>query len=437
MDFRIKAQNVHSVMSKYMLVDGFDIVFDYERSHGSYIYDSKYSKEYLDFFTFFASSPIGFNHPKLNNKEFIERIGKGAIHKPSNSDIYTNEMADFVETFGLIAKPEWMKYLFFVSGGALAVENALKTAFDWKIRHNLERGKGEKGEQVIHFKHAFHGRSGYTLSLTNTFDPRKTMYFPKFKWPRVSSPALSYPVTEEVLERVKKDEEASLNEIKNAIMNNKDDIAALIIEPVQAEGGDRHFRKEYMKALRDITHENDILMIADEVQTGMGLTGKFWCIEHYDVKPDIIAFGKKSQICGIMASDRIDHVENHVFRESSRINSTWGGSLVDMIRATAILRVIEDEKLVDNAARMGEFLMKGIEGLNSPKISNVRGKGLMIAFDLEDSKKRDLMFDRLFDNGLFSIKCGDRSIRFRPALNLTQKDAEKGLEILEKSQKEI
>jgi len=437
MDFKVEAQNVHSVMSKYMLVDGFDLVFDNDRSHGSYIYDSKYSKEYLDFFTFFASSPIGFNHPKLNNDAFIKRIGKAAIHKPSNSDVYTSEMAEFVNTFGEIAKPEWMKYLFFVSGGALAVENALKTAFDWKIRKNLENGKGEKGEQVIHFQHAFHGRSGYTLSLTNTFDPRKTMYFPKFKWPRVSSPALNFPLTDKELERVKTAEEKSIVEIKKAIADNRDDIAALIIEPVQAEGGDRHFRKEFMKALRDITLENDIIFIVDEVQTGMGLSGKFWFIEHYGVNPDIIAFGKKSQICGIMASDRIDEVEKNVFKESSRINSTWGGSLVDMIRSNAILNVMKEENLVENAANVGSYLMSGIESIKSPKISNIRGKGLLMAFDLENTDLRDRMYNRLYENGLFSIKCGDKSIRFRPALNLSKADADRGLEILSKSVKEI
>ncbi|MDD3804454.1 MAG: L-lysine 6-transaminase [bacterium] len=434
---KIDPREVHSELSKFMLADGFDVVFDNDKSHGSYFYDSKNKKEILDFFTFFASSPIGFNHEKLNTPEFIQKIGKIALHKPSNSDIYTVEMAEFVSTFARVAKPEWMKYLFFVSGGALAVENALKTAFDWKIRLNLSKGKGERGTKVIHFKHAFHGRSGYTLSLTNTFDPRKTKYFPKFDWPRVESPALKFPVDAAENARVAKEEEKILNEIKQIIKNDRDDIAALIIEPIQAEGGDRHFREEFFKELRNVTLENDILFIADEVQTGMGLTGKFWCIEHYNVQPDIIAFGKKAQICGIMVSERVDEVEDHVFIEPSRINSTWGGNLVDMVRADYILRIIEEENLIENAAKVGEHLKKRINEINSEKISNVRGKGLLIAFDLENTSLRDKMFDRLFKNNLFSIKCGDKSIRFRPPLNLSVEDADKGVKILEKSLSEI
>ncbi len=437
MNININPTNVHNTLKKYMLTDGFDIVLDASKSHGSYFYDSKNNKELLDFFTFFASGPIGFNHPKLKNEEFIKKIGELAIHKPSNSDVYTVEMAEFVDTFGRIAKPDYMKYLFFVSGGALAVENALKTAFDWKIRKNLKKGIGEKGYQMIHFKNAFHGRSGYTLSLTNTFDPRKTMYFPKFDWPRITSPFLKFPIDDAEIERVKKEEDKAIEEIKKAIANNKDDIAGLIIEPIQAEGGDNHFRKEFFQKLREITLEEDIMFIVDEVQSGMGITGKFWAVEHHDVKPDIICFGKKAQVCGIMVSDRVEEAENHVFDESSRINSTWGGNYVDMIRATAILNVIDEEKLVDNAKEVGEYLLNKMLEIDTNNISNIRGKGLFIAFDLKDTDTRNKMYNVLFDNGLFSIQCGEKSIRFRPPLNLNKEDADKAIDILKKSLNEI
>ncbi len=433
----INSKNVHETIAKYMLADGFDIVCDLDKSHGSYIHDSKYNKDYLDFFTFFASFPVGFNHPMMNNDEFIKKIGKAALHKPSNSDIYTEDMAEFVETFGTIAKPDYMKYLFFVAGGALAVENAIKAAFDWKVRKNLKAGKGEKGMQIIHFERAFHGRTGYTLSLTNTFDPRKTQYFPKFDWPRVITPFLRFPIDDAEIERVKKEEQKCIEQIKGAIMENKDDIAGILIEPVQAEGGDNHFRKEFMQELKKICVENDILLIVDEVQSGMGLTGKFWAVEHYGVEPDIISFGKKAQICGIMAGKRIDEVENNVFHESSRINSTWGGNYVDMIRASQILKIIRDENLVENAAKMGEYLLEEMKKIKSDKFTNIRGLGMMIAFDLADTEKRDNMFNILFSNGLFAIKCGERSIRFRPALNLTKEDADKAMKILEKSLSEL
>lgn len=434
---RINAGNVHDVLGRYMLVDGFDMVCDMDKSHGSYFHDSKSGKEFLDFFTFFASFPIGFNHPALDNDEFIRKIGKIALHKPSNSDIYTTEMAEFVDTFGTIAKPDYMKYLFFISGGALAVENAMKTAFDWKVRMNMKKGKGEKGQKIVHFKKAFHGRSGYTLSVTNTFDPRKTKFFPKFDWPRISTPYLQFPVNETEIARVEKLEKQAIDEIKQAIAKEGDDLAAILIEPIQAEGGDNHYRPEFFKALKDITMNDDMLLIVDEVQSGMGITGKFWAVEHYGVEPDIISFGKKAQICGIMAGNRLNEVENHVFAESSRINSTWGGNLVDMVRSSQILKVIRDENLVKNAAETGKHLLDGIKAIETDRISNVRGKGLMIAFDLRDTETRGKMFNKLMDKGLFSIICGDKSIRFRPPLNLTKDEADKGIAILKDAITEI
>ena len=163
---KITAENVHSTLKKYILADGFTLVLDLKKSHGSRIVDEKTGEEYIDFFTFFASNPIGMNHPGVNNDEFKEEIFEAAIVKPSNSDIYTKFMAEFVETFGQTAKPDYMKHLFFISGGSLAVENGLKVAFDWKVQKNFQKGyKEEKGLQVLHFREAFHGRSGYTMSL--------------------------------------------------------------------------------------------------------------------------------------------------------------------------------------------------------------------------------------------------------------------------------
>src|SRR5262249_9173398 len=155
------------------------LVFDYERSHGSWVHDSRRNREYLDFMTFFGSNPIGYNHPKMKDPEFLRVLGRVAQLKPSLADVYTVEYAWFVDTMGRVALPKHLKHMFFVEGGALGVENALKTAFDWKVRRNRARGiAGERGSQVVHFREAFHGRSGYTLSLTNT-DPIKTELFPK------------------------------------------------------------------------------------------------------------------------------------------------------------------------------------------------------------------------------------------------------------------
>ena len=431
---KIDPKDVHQILSKYMLVDGFDLVLDLRKSRGCKIYDSRRDRWFLDFFSFFASSPLGCNHPALLEPEFMKKLAEVAVNKPTNSDVYTVEMAEFVETFAKIAMPDHFRHLFFIDGGAMAVENALKTAFDWKIRKNIAEGKGEKGEQVIHFQEAFHGRSGYTLSLTNTFDPRKTMYFPKFKWPRIINPKLRFPLTEENLKETIEKEKLAIQQIHEAIEKNPDDIAALIIEPIQGEGGDNHFRGEFLRELRKICDEYDIMYIIDEVQTGVGLTGKMWAYQHFDFNPDIVCFGKKTQVCGIMVSGRVDEVKENVFTVSSRINSTFGGNLVDMVRCQKYLEVIEEEKLVDNARKRGEELLKGLRELEEKypeKISNSRGRGLMCAFDLPSPEIRDKVKKMLYDNGILILPCGPSGIRFRPPLTISSEEINEGISIID------
>lgn len=429
----ISASEVLSTLSKQMLVDGFEIILDLEKSNGVTIVDEVTGDEYLDFFTFFASSPIGLNHPYLNSDKVRNVLGKVAVNKPSNSDIYTTYMAEFVDMFARIAKPKYMKHLFFIAGGALAVENGLKVAFDWKVRKNFLKGyKEEKGHKVIHFKEAFHGRSGYTMSLTNT-DPAKVKYYPKFDWPRITNPKIKFPL-ENNLDEVIKLEEKALAEIELAIKKNLDDIAVIIIEPIQAEGGDNFFRKEFFIKLREIADKNEILLMFDEVQTGFGLTGKFWAYEYY-VKPDIIAFGKKAQVCGIMVSDRIDDIDDNVFKVSSRINSTWGANFVDMVRSKFILEVITNENLVENAKKVGEhlkFQLAKIQEEFPNLITNVRGLGLMCSFDLPTTAQRKLFRETCYKEKLMILGCGDKSIRFRPPLNITEDEIDKGLTIIRK-----
>jgi L-lysine 6-transaminase len=430
---KITADKVHETISRNMLADGFDFVLDLKNSHGMHLVDEKTGDVYLDLFTFFASSPLGLNHPKLHSKKVMDELAFASVNKPSNSDIYTVLMAEFVDTFSKIAKPEYMKYLFFVAGGALAVENGLKVAFDWKVQKNFMKGiKAEKGQQVIHFKQAFHGRSGYTLSLTNT-DPTKTKYFPKFDWPRIINPKVKFPI-EDNLEEIIKLEKQAADEIYTAIKNNPDDIAAIILEPIQGEGGDNFFRKEFFEKLRMIADENDILLIFDEVQSGFGLTGKFWASDYY-VRPDIISFGKKAQVCGIMVTDRVDEVRENCFHKSSRINSTWGANLTDMVRSKHIMKIIAEENLVENAETVGRFLLQSLKEIQNEYtslISNARGLGLMCSFDMPNAEIRNKFRDECYKHKLLILGCGEKSIRFRPPLNVNKEDLIEGLKIIKK-----
>ena len=429
----VTPDKVLETIERHMLVDGFPIVVDLKKSQGARLVDERDGRSWLDFFMYFASSPIGFNHPRLVEDDFLRTLADVAVNKPSNSDFYTTYMAEFVAVLDRYAIPDYLPHLFFVSGGTLGVENALKAAFDYKIRRNFAKGAtSEVGTQVIHFKDAFHGRSGSTLSLTNT-DPVKTDYFPKFDWPRISSPGITFPLDNH-LDAVIERENKAKQEIKNAIQKHGDDIACLIIEPIQGEGGDTHYRPEFFQFLREVTEENDIIFICDEVQSGVGMTGKFWAVEHMGVEPDIIAFGKKLQTCGVMASDKLNEVDS-VFKVSGRINSTWGGNLVDMVRATRCLEVIAEENLVENARVIGQYLLASVVRLSEKfpdKIANCRGRGLMVAFDMP-ADKRDAFRQEAFKNGLIIVACGPTSIRFRPPLNLTRAEVDEAMEIIERA----
>lgn len=430
-------ESVHEVLGRHMLADGYDMVLDLDKSVGRHLWDSRRQRWFLDMFSFFATLPVGINHPGLRDEAFRAKLMRAALVNPTNSDIYTTEFAEFVETFGRVAMRPYLTQAFFVAGGTLGVENALKAAMDWKVRRNFAKGATrEIGHQILHFREAFHGRSGYTLSLTNTADPRKYQYFAKFDWPRIVNPAVRFPVDADELARVTAVEREAVAQIERAFAERKDDIAAIIIEPIQAEGGDNHFRREFMRELRRLADENEALLIFDEVQSGVGLTGRFWAHEHFDVQPDLISFGKKMQICGMIAGPKLDEEPENVFKVSSRINSTWGGNLVDMVRSQRYLEIIEEEHLVEHAAEVGRHLIAGLQDLakDVPQVfSNPRGAGLMCAIDFPNGDIRNQVADKAYDLGMVILGCGPKSVRFRPPLDVTRGEIEEALGILRKA----
>ncbi|MDL2298772.1 L-lysine 6-transaminase [Synergistaceae bacterium OttesenSCG-928-D05] len=445
----VAPEKVFSTIEELMLRDGFDIVIDMEKSQGSHIIDACSGTDWLDFYTFFASAPFGMNHPKLATPEFKEKIFRAAINKVANSDIYTQEMAEFVKTFKEVAVPDGYNHLFLIDYGTLAVENTFKVAMDWKVSKLLQAGKitpgeayaGKKGTKIMHFNEAFHGRSGYTLSVTNTNDPNKHQRFAKFTdWPRVLNPKMTFPI-EENLGITEWLEAQAVKQIKQAISDDPDGIAAIVLETIQGEGGDNHFRTEFMQQLRTICDESDIILIFDEVQSGMGITGKMWAWQHHNVRPDIFSFGKKAQICGLVAGPRIDEVEKNCFAVSSRINSTWGGSVVDMVRATKYLEIYRDDKILDYVSNTaGPALYAGLKELEKefPEfINNVRGKGLMCAYDICCPKLRDAFLKECTNEHMLILGCGSNTVRFRPALNVPLEDVQKGIEISRKAAKKV
>jgi L-lysine 6-transaminase len=411
--------DVHSTLGRHLLAVGHSFVLDLEKSHGPFVRDAKTGQEFLDFSSFYASNPLGFAPAALTEPATQERLLRAAALKVANPDFYTTYLAEFVETLSRTAAPETHPHYFFVEGGSLAVENAMKVAFDWKVRRNLIEGHGEQGSQILHFEQAFHGRSGYSLSVTNT-DPAKTLHFPKFPWPRLPSPAMRFPQDAAAVDEVRELERLTLAKAERIFDQQGPDIAAILIEPIQGEGGDNHFRPEFLKGLRRLADERGALLIFDEVQTGLGLTGSWWAHQQLDVAPDIICFAKKMQVGGILVSRRVDDVDN-VFKVPSRISSTWGGSLVDMVRSTRILEAIESEKLLSNATQRGLELQGGLATLAErfPElIRNVRGRGLMCALDLPTPEDRNAVIKAAQAESLLLLPSGAQTVRFRPFLNI-------------------
>lgn len=424
------------VLKRRLLVDGWPIVIDIPKSKGAYLYNQLDKKTYLDFYSFFGSLSLGFNHPGLKNKLFLKALQEVSAIKPALSDVYSPHFARFVDVFDKICLRGMFRYLFFVEGGTLAVENALKVAFDWKTRLNLKRGLDVEANQIIHFQQCFHGRSGYTLSMTDTFDKRKTDWFPKFPWPRILNPKIHVYEEDPAPKTVEDREKVAINQIETHLKEFGAQTAAMIIELVQSEGGGNYFRREFFKALRKIADERDLLLIFDEVQTGMGLSGKWWCFEHYQVKPDIIAFAKKLQVGGIAVTDRIDHEGiDHCFKISSRINSTFGGNLTDMVRATRTIEIIHEENLLKNISARGEQILEGLRQLaRHYPLTNIRGFGGLISFDVQSAETRQkILKTTLEKERLLMLASGKRSLRFRPSLAITKEEVKEGMDRFEKT----
>ena len=276
------------------------------------------------------------------------------------------------------------------------------------------------------------------MSVTNT-DPNKTNNFAKFDWPRFHNPSMKFPSDSEEENRLDAAEDRSIEEIRSAAAKDPDSIASIIIEPIQGEGGDNHFRPKFMKRLSDVCKEIGALFIVDEAQTGVGATGKMWAYQHTEAEPDMLAFGKKMQIGGMMAKDSVKEFEDNPFQTSSRINSTFGGNLIDMVRCAMQLDIIEREGLVENAARRGEELISGLQELGDSfdMISNVRGQGLMAAFTLPDTDSRNALRAAIYDGGAHVLNSGFTSIRLRPSLTISSDEVDEALNIFETAAKKL
>lgn len=398
----------------------FNIRIDFEKSHNSYIYDKNRKKYFLDFFGLYSTLPLGYSHEIFKDKSFRETYNRIAGVKVTNCEIISDEAQDFLHAFSGHKDMRRFKHFHFCCTGALAIEAAIKISIDQKKC---------KSPKVISLKESFHGINSYGGFVTDRFFPvsRRLDGFPSLDWFKVHNPKIVYKgnlidskATEESLEQFKK-------EFNSCIKKYRNNIVALLVEPIQATYGDNYFPESFFNLVRDLCDKYDICLIFDEIQCGFGVTGKMWYHQYLGMEPDVVAFGKKSQISGVMAKEGF----NDIFRTPVRLEVTWDGDLIDMVRCNYILKAYDKYNILENVKKKGMELISELKKFDSLK--NVRGNGLIVAFDFETTEEQDHFAQKAFENGLLFNKTRDKTIRFRPNLNLSSEEIHEAVEIIKKS----
>jgi len=286
---------------------------------------------------------------------------------------------------------------------------------------------------ILSFRGAFHGRLFGSLSTTRS-KPLHKLDVPAMNWPAVDFPKLKYPLAENKSHN-DAEEKRCLELAENCIKTNRIPVVAVIVEPIQAEGGDNHASPAFFRGLREITKKHDVAFIVDEVQTGGGPTGTFWAHEQWNLPtpPDVVTFSKKLQAAGFY------HNMDMRPSESYRNFNTWMGDPLRALEMGVICQEIRQNNLLQLVRDSGAALMKGLDAISQkhPQISRVRGQGTFIAFDLPDAAIRDKLVTNLKHVGAQSGGCGDKSIRLRPMLIFAPFHAELYLDILENAVRQL
>ena len=324
----------------------FNIKIDFDKSQGSFIYDKITKREYLDFMGMYSSLPLGYNHKTFDNKDFKKDVERASKLKIVNCEILSDEFEKFYDSFKDFTSLGLYENYHFACTGGLANEAAVKTAM-W------HKGPQSDGK-IIALVNSFHGINSVGNFLTSRF----------------------LPVSERLGNIFKNHYHQHLHasSVEGAIKLLKvDKVQGVMIEPIQSTFGDNYLDKKELKRLHKECKKRDIPLIFDEIQTGFCATGKTWYFEHLEMHPDIVVFGKKSQVSGIM----VKKSHSKVFEMPKKLSVTFDGDLLDMIRCHYIIKAIEEENLRDNATKMGDLLASGLSEING--VENIRSKGLLIA----------------------------------------------------------
>lgn len=416
---------------------------DYNRSIGNYIVDAD-GNVLLDLYAQIASIPLGYNNPVLAEAAVDPQVVSALINRPATGNFPSTEYAEQVERLVKHAPPGMDKVWTALSGSD-ANELAFKAAFIYgATRDRKGRGFSAEEEQsamentspgaphrnILSFSTAFHGRLFGSLSVTRS-KPLHKLDIPAFPWPKSPFPQLKYPLEENV-EANAAEEKRCLDELSHTLATWPTPIDAVIVEPIQSEGGDNHASPAFFQGVRDITKKHGVLFIVDEVQTGVGATGKLWAHEHWNLTspPDLVTFSKKAQTAGYFYGN--DELRP---KEAFRQFNTWCGDPAHVLISDKIFEFIAANNLVERTAEVGDYLYRGLEEIQGAgKINRLRGKGqgTFIAFDLESPQARNEFLNKMRQNGVNVGGCGAKSVRLRPGLLFEEKHADIFLNIVRK-----
>ena len=373
-------------------------------------------------------------------------MASAIINRPALGNFPQHDWAHILETGILKVAPKGLNQVFTGQSGSDANELAYKAAFMWKRQQ--ERGgahvdftdheistsmtnqsPGAPQLSILSFKRAFHGRLFGSLSTTRS-KPIHKLDIPAFDWPQAPFPALKYPLEEFKAEN-EAEEKRCLEETERLIKEWHNPPAAVVIEPIQSEGGDNHASPAFFQGLRALTKKHNILFIVDEVQTGVGATGKFWAHEHWNLQdpPDIVTFSKKAQTAGYYFGNS-ELRPNRPYRQFN----TWMGDPARALLFRAIVNEIDRLDLVNNTRDTGNYLYKGLERLAEKypgEIQNLRGRG-QGTFIAWDSGRRDEVLRRAKEVGVNVGGSGESAVRLRPMLVFQRRHADLLLERLER-----
>ncbi len=432
-----KSAKMLEELGQYVIATPYPFAVDLAKCEGMWLVTVD-GQRLFDWAGYYGSKLVGHNHPGLYEESYTKRLIVAANNKIANPDFLTQECLDYYRMLYRVA-PEIMRNdsleVYAVNSGAEAVENMMKYLIAKFNQKRLNEGSHPSNRRFLYFDKAFHGRTVFALGVTQTTDPVATRDFQgltsggniKLPFPAFDSGATGKQNLENAVK--------ALEQVESALSLMSDEIVGIVVEPIQGAGGHRVAVPEFFQGLSRLSHEHNVYLGFDEVQTGLGATGKMWAIDHFDLPfpPMAVASGKKFGNGVVFMYESLDDI--------GVLDSTWGGSLADMVRVVREMEIVEEEGLIARAAETGDYLAQRLHEITdkfAPIVSNVRGLGLYQGISLDTPERKAALVETARSQfGLLLLGAGKRSIRTRPNLSVTREDVDLFIDLLESSLQQV